>query len=65
MSTEPEPPLDDPLRTDDFDVLVRILLPEVRRANPQMSGVEALREAGRRAEKRLGDVPLAWIRPRV
>lgn len=64
MPTEPEPPLDDPLRTEEFDVLVRILLPEVRRVNPHLSGVEALREAARCAEKRLGEVPLTWIRPR-
>ena len=48
-----DPPLDDPLRTEEFDALVRELLPEVRTRAPQLSVIDALREAARLAEARL------------
>jgi len=53
MHIDLDPPLDDPLRTEEFDVLVRELLPEVRARSPQLSVIEALRESARLAEARL------------
>ena len=53
MHIDLDPPLDDPLRTEEFDALVRELLPEVRARTPQLSAIEALREAARLAEARL------------
>ena len=53
MHIDLDPPLDDPLRTEEFDALVRELLPEVRARVPQLSDIEVLREAARLAEARL------------
>lgn len=53
MAIDLDPPLDDPLRTEEFDALVRELLPEVRTRAPQLSVIDALREAARLAEARL------------
>lgn len=53
MHIDLDPPLDDPLRTEEFDALVRELLPDVRARAPQLSAVEALREAARLAEGQL------------
>ena len=53
MHIDLDPPLDDPLRTEEFDALVRELLPEVRARSPQLSVIEALRESARLAEARL------------
>jgi hypothetical protein len=53
MYIDLDPPLDDPLRTEEFDALVRELLPEVRTRAPQLSVIDALREAARLAEARL------------
>ena len=53
MHIDLDPPLDDPLRTEEFDALVRELLPEVRTRAPQLSVIDALREAARLAEARL------------
>jgi len=53
MHIDLDPPLDDPLRTEEFDALVRELLPKVHARAPQLSAVEALREAARLAEARL------------
>lgn len=48
-----DPPPDDPLRTEEFDALVRELLPELRARSPRLSAVDALRQAARLAEARL------------
>ena len=53
MHIDLDPPLDDPLRTEEFDALVRELLPEVRARSPWLSVLEALREAAKLAEARL------------
>ncbi len=53
MHIDLDPPLEDPLRTEEFDALVRELLPEVRARAPELSAIEALREAARLAEGRL------------
>lgn len=53
MHIDLDPPLDDPLRTEEFDALVCELLPEVRTRAPQLSVIDALREAARLAEARL------------
>ena len=53
MHIDLDPPLDDPLRTEEFDALVRELLPEVRTRAPQLSVIDALREAARLADARL------------
>ena len=53
MPIDLAPPLEDPLRTEEYDALVRQLLPEVRAGAPQLSEIEALREAARLAEGRL------------
>jgi hypothetical protein len=42
-------------RAEQFDALVRELLPKVRLLSPQLSEVEALRAAARMAEYRLND----------
>ena len=53
MHIDLDPPLDDPLRTEEFDALVRELLPDVRARAPQLSAIDTLREAARLAEARL------------
>ena len=42
-------------RAEQFDALVRELLPKIRLLSPQLSEVEALRAAARMAEYRLND----------
>lgn len=43
----------DSLHADEFDVLVRDLLPRVRQLLPELSDIEVLRAAARMAEYRL------------
>jgi hydroxymethylpyrimidine/phosphomethylpyrimidine kinase len=48
-------------RAEQFDALVRELLPKVRLLSPHLSEVEALRAAARMAEYRLDDeATLIW-----
>jgi hypothetical protein len=66
MPRDPENPLEDPLRTEEFDALVRVLLPTVQARSPELSALEALREAARLAESRLRELGwLTWGRPRL
>jgi hypothetical protein len=66
MPREPENPLEDPLRTEEFDALVRVLLPTVQASSPQLSAIEALREAARLAELQMRETGwLTWGRPRL
>jgi hypothetical protein len=66
MPREPENPLEDPLRTEEFDALVRVLLPTVQARSPELSAIEALREAARLAESHLRETGwLTWGRPRL
>lgn len=54
----------DPLaqpRAEQFDTLVRELLPKIRLLSPHLSDIEALRGAARMAEYRLDDeATLVW-----
>jgi hypothetical protein len=54
----------DPLaqpRLEEFDALVRVLLPAIRQISPHLSDVEALRAATRMAEYRIRDeAALFW-----
>ena len=45
----------DPLHADEFDTLVRALIPTLRALLPDLSDVETLRAAARMAEYRLSD----------
>jgi hypothetical protein len=58
------PDEDDPIaqpRAEQFDALVRELLPKVRLLSPHLSEMEALRAAARMAEYRLNDEEtLVW-----
>jgi hypothetical protein len=66
MPGESEYPLEDPLRTEEFDALVRVLLPTVQARSPQLSAVEALREAARLAEVQMRETAwITWGRPRL
>ena len=66
MPIEPEPPPDDPLRAEEFDSLVRVMLGIVRRQRPELSAMEALRIAARLAEARMRDGGrLDWVVPRL
>jgi hypothetical protein len=66
MSRDPEYPLEDPLRTEEFDALVRVLLPTVQARSPELSAIEALREAARVAEARMRETAwITWGRPRL
>jgi hypothetical protein len=66
MPIDPEPPPEDPLRAEEFDALVRSMLPIVRRLRPDLSDVETLRAAAHLAEARLRDEGrLDWIVPRI
>jgi hypothetical protein len=55
---------DEPLaqpRLEEFDALVRALLPAIRQISPHLSDVEALRAATRMAEYRIRDeAALFW-----
>ena len=66
MCHDADYPFEAPLRTEEFDVLVRALLPTVLARSPRMSPLEALREAARLAEGRLRETAwLSWGRPRL
>jgi hypothetical protein len=66
MPRDPDYPLEDPLRTEEFDALVRVLLATVRARSPELSAIEALREAARLAEAQLRDTAwMSWGRPRL
>lgn len=66
MSRDSDYPLEDPLRTEEYDALVRVLLPTVQARSPQLSAIEALREAARLAEARLRETGwISWGRPRL
>lgn len=54
MTEENDHPLAQP-RAEQFDALVRELLPKVKLLSPHLSEVEALRAAARMAEYRLSD----------
>jgi hypothetical protein len=66
LSATRQPCDDHPLaqpRLEEFDALVRALLPAVRQISPHLSDVEALRAATRMAEYRLRDeAALFWGR---
>ena len=65
MRIEPEPG-DDPLRSEEFDALVRALLPSVQARTPQLSALEALRESSLLAEAYMRETEwLTWGRPRI
>ena len=50
-------------RAEQFDALVRELLPKILLLSPHLSGIEALRAAARMAEYRLDDeATLMWGR---
>jgi hypothetical protein len=57
---------DDPLaqpRLEEFDAMVRALLPAIRQLSPHLSDVDALRAATRMAEYRIRDeAALFWGR---
>jgi hypothetical protein len=66
MATDREVPQDDSLRAEEFDALVRALLPTVRAHFPELSEVEALREASRLAEGHMRDTGwITWGPPRL
>ena len=66
MSRDPEHSLEDSLRTEEFDALVRVLLPTIQARSPELSALEALREAARLAESHLRETAwLSWGRPRL
>lgn len=66
MPTSREDPFDDPLQPEQFDFIVRQLLPTLRERRPDLSDVELLREAARLAEERLrSDGRLHWGPPRL
>jgi hypothetical protein len=46
-------------RLEEFDALVRALLPTVQASSPKLSSIEALREAARLAEAQMRET--AWI----
>jgi hypothetical protein len=57
---------DDPLRTEEFDALVRVLLPVVQGRSPELSPMEALREAARIAESHMRATEwITWGPPRL
>lgn len=58
--TDDESPLAQP-RAEQFDALVRELVPKIRRLSPHLSDLEVLRAAARMAEYRLDDeATLMW-----
>jgi hypothetical protein len=66
MPRDPDYPLEDPLRTEEYDALVRVLLATVQARSPELSAIEALREAARLAEAQLRDTAwMSWGRPRL
>lgn len=66
MHRDPEYPLEDPLRTEEFDALVRVLLATVQARSPELSPLEALREAARLAEAQLRETGwMSWGRPKL
>ena len=66
MPRDPDNPLEDPLRTEEFDALVRVLLPEVQARSPELSAIDALREAARLAELQMRETAwITWGRPRL
>jgi hypothetical protein len=66
MPRDPDYPLEDPLRTEEFDALVRVLLATVQARSPQLSSIEALREAARLAEAQMRETTwITWGRPRL
>jgi hypothetical protein len=65
MAIDPGPDPNDPLRTEEFDILVRVLFPIVRAERPDLTPVEALREAARRAEIQMRETEwISWGPPR-
>lgn len=59
-------PHDDSLRAEEFDALVRVLLPTVRSRQPALTEVEALREASQLAERHLRETGwISWGPPRI
>lgn len=66
MPRDPEHQPDDPLRSEEFDALVRVLLPTVQARSPRLSALEALREAARLAEAQLRETGwMSWGRPKL
>jgi hypothetical protein len=66
MPHDPDYPLEDPLRTEEFDALVRVLLATVQARSPELSAMDALREAARLAEAQLRETAwMSWGRPRL
>ena len=66
MPPAPEAPRDDSLRTEEFDALVRALLPTVQVREPELTSIEALREAARLAEAHMRRVEwISWGPPRL
>jgi hypothetical protein len=66
MPIDPDPPPEDPLRAEEFDALVRSMLPVVRRLRPDLSAVDSLRAAAHLAEAHLRDEGrLEWVVPRM
>ena len=66
MMRDPENPLEDSLRTEEFDALVRVLLPAVQARSPRLSALEALREAARLAEAQMRETAwMSWGRPKL
>jgi len=66
MSRDRDNPHDDSLRTEEFDALVRALLPVVLASAPDLTPIEALREAARLAEAHMRETGwLTWGPPRL
>jgi hypothetical protein len=66
MAQDQDNPLEDSLRTEEFDALVRVLLPTVQARSPELSPIEALREAARLAEAQLRATAwISWGPPRL
>ena len=66
MPNDPERLLTDSLRSEEFDALVRVLLPTVQARSPELSPIEWLREASRLAELRMQETAwMTWGRPRL
>ena len=66
MARNPDNPLEDSLRSEEFDALVRALLPTVQARSPRLSSIEALREAARLAEVQMRETAwISWGPPRL
>lgn len=58
--------MEDSLRTEEFDALVRVLLPTVQARSPKLTPVEALREASLLAEAHMRETGwISWGPPRL